>query len=324
MQKSILTRFDVLRYHPDEMSRSCIRVSMARLKLDEVLLMFKKILAEFNFRSGRRQHDSAKLALAARQDRYNIRAAMELSRMGQPDAICQSLMLTLAGLRDFAIKNEMANTAKDFMELALQQLEHSRGQCFQDIAALYFSRKKQNGFFVEVGTGNGEQLSNSFMLEKSFGWKGILFEPDRRFHDSISGLRTSILDRRPVYCRDDEAMEFLEVSSSGELSTLNKFRRADGRFRTGSRHEVKTTTLNSAFKLHNAPRDIDYISIDTEGSELEVLQGLDFNQYHIGFLTIEHNFEMEKRCAVAEYLAPFGFRPVLEEFSYQDIWLVRN
>ena len=162
------------------------------------------------------------------------------------------------------------------------------------------------------------------MLEKSFGWKGILFEPDRRFHDSISNLRTVTLDRRPVYCRDDEAMKFLEVSTSGELSTLNKFRRADGRFRTGSRHEVKTTTLNSALRLLDAPRNIDYVSIDTEGSELEVLQGLDLNHYNVGFLTIEHNFEMEKKHAITEYLAPFGFKPVLEEFSYQDIWLVRD
>lgn len=286
--------------------------------------MFKKILAEFNFRSGRRHHDSAKLSLAARQDRYNIRAAIELSRLGAPAAICQSLMLTLAGLRDFAIRNQMADTEKNFMELTLQELERSRGQCFQDIAAWYFSGKKQGGYFVEVGTGNGEHLSNTFMLEKSFGWKGILFEPDRRFHDSIGRLRTAALDRRPVYCRDDEAMEFLEVSSSGELSTLNRFRRADGRLRTGSRHEVKTTTLNSAFNLHNAPHNIDYISIDTEGSELEVLQGLDFNRYSVGFLSIEHNFEMEKKSAITEYLAPFGFKPVLEDFSYQDIWLVRN
>lgn len=285
--------------------------------------MFKKILAEFNFRSGRRQHDSAKLALAARQDRYNIRAAIELSRMGQPDAICQSLMLTLAGLRDFAITNEMADNAKDFMELALQQLEQSRGQCFQDIAALYFSGKKQNGFFVEVGTGNGEQLSNTFMLEKSFGWTGILFEPDRRFHESIKTLRMANLDDRPVYSCDDKVMEFLEVSNAGELSTLSEFRRADGRFRKGSRHEVRTTTLNSAFKLHNAPCDIDYISIDTEGSELEVLQGLDLHHYHVRFLTIEHNFEENKKEAIQAYLAPFGYRTVLEEFSHMDIWLVR-
>jgi FkbM family methyltransferase len=286
--------------------------------------MFKKIMAEINFRRGRRQQDTAKLALAATQDRYNIRSAMELSKMGSPDAICQSILLTFAGLRDFAINNPLDSAARDFMQLALQELEHSRGQCFQDIAALYFSKKKRSGFFVEVGTGNGELLSNTFMLEKRFGWQGILFEPDRRFHESIGKLRTAKLDERPVYSCDDKVLQFLEVSRAGELSTLSEFRREDGRFRFGSMREVKTTSLNTAFSLHNAPREIDYISIDTEGSELEVLQGLDFNKYKVGFLTIEHNFVAGKKEAFAEFLAPFGFKPVLTEFSNQDIWLVNE
>ena len=244
--------------------------------------------------------------------------------MGLPDAICQSILLTFAGLRDFAINNPLESAARDFMQLALQELEHSRGQCFQDIAALYFSKKKRSGFFVEVGTGNGELLSNTFMLEKRFGWQGILFEPDRRFHESIGNLRTAKLDERPVYSCDDKVLQFLEVSRAGELSTLSEFRREDGRFRFGSMREVKTTSLNTAFSLHNAPREIDYISIDTEGSELEVLQGLDFNKYKVGFLTIEHNYVAGKKEAFAEHLAPFGFKPVLTEFSNQDIWLVNE
>ena len=87
---------------------------------------------------------------------------------------------------------------------------------------------------------------------------------------------------------------------------------------------MTTTTLNSAFALHNAPSTIDYISIDTEGSELEVLQGLDFNRYDVRFLTIEHNYVPGKKEAFAEYLAPFGFQPVLTDFSNQDIWLAKK
>lgn len=285
--------------------------------------MFKKILAEFNFRSGRRHHNPARLALAAKQDQYNIRAAIELSRMGDPGALNQSLMLTLAGLRDYAVQHGMSASEKDFVEMVIHELENSRGQCFQDIAALYFLGKKQGGYFVEVGTGNGEQLSNTFMLEKSYQWNGILFEPDRRFHESIGRLRTAKLDERPVYSSDDKVMEFLEVSNSGELSTLEDFRRADGRSRKGLRREVRTTTLNSALKLHNAPQTIDYISIDTEGSELEVLQGLNLDHYNVRFLTIEHNFEEKKKKSIQDYLAPFGFRTVLEQFSHMDIWLAR-
>ncbi len=55
--------------------------------------------------------------------------------MGSPGAICQSILLTFAGLRDFAIKNPLESAPRDFMHLALHELEHSRGQCFQDIAA---------------------------------------------------------------------------------------------------------------------------------------------------------------------------------------------
>jgi FkbM family methyltransferase len=286
--------------------------------------MFKKIMAEINFRNGRRQHDTMKLSLAAKQDRYNIRPAMELSRMGVPDAICQSILLTFAGLRDYCLKNGLDAVAKDFLQLAIQQLQHSRGQCFQDIAACYFSGQKRGGYFVEVGTGNGELLSNTFMLEKQFEWNGIVFEPDRRFHESIGRLRSAKLDERPVFSCDDKVLQFLEVTRSGELSTLSEFRREDGRFRFGSMREVKTTTLNSAFAFHGAPQTIDYISIDTEGSELEVLQGLDFNKYNVRFLTIEHNFVQGKKESLAEYLAPFGFKPVLQEFSCQDIWLVNE
>lgn len=286
--------------------------------------MFKKIMAEINFRNGRRQHDTIKLALAAKQDKYNIRPAMELSRLGVPDAICQSILLAFAGLRDYCLKNTLNADAREFLQLTTQLLEQSRGQCFQDVAALFFSGKKQGGYFVEVGTGNGELLSNTYMLEKQSGWNGIVFEPDRRFHESIRGLRSAKLDERPVFSCDDKVLQFLEVTSSGELSTLSEFRREDGRFRSGTMREVKTTTLNSAFRHHSAPKTIDYISIDTEGSELEVLQGLDFNHYNVRFLTIEHNFVPGKKEAIAEYLAPFGFTPVLAEFSSQDIWLVNQ
>lgn len=286
--------------------------------------MFKKILAELNFRSGRRQHDTGKLTLAATQDRYNIRAAIELGRLGHPDAICQAMMLAFGGLRDSSSIHPLKSDAREFMQLVLAELEHSRGQCFQDIAALYFSGRKGSGYFIEVGTGNGELLSNTFMLEKRFGWQGILFEPDRRFHESIGRLRTAKLDERPVYSCDDKVLQFIENSRSGELSTLSEFRRDDGRVRFGAMREVKTTTLNTALAYHGAPMEIDYISIDTEGSELEVLQGLDFSKYNVGFLTIEHNFVPGKKEAFAEYLAPFGFRPVLSEFSTQDIWLVNE
>jgi hypothetical protein len=66
------------------------------------------------------------------------------------------------------------------------------------------------------------------------------------------------------------------------------------------------------------------MSIDTEGSELEVLKGLDLQKWDVRFLAIEHNWAPGHRDAIAAHLAPFGFTPVLEAFSAMDIWLLRD
>ena len=67
-------------------------------------------------------------------------------------------------LKDLAIKNGA-------------QPNNIKSQIYQDIFVLYTLNWKRNGFFVEFGATNGFDLSNSYLLEKDFGWKGILCEP---------------------------------------------------------------------------------------------------------------------------------------------------
>lgn len=213
--------------------------------------------------------------------------------------------------------------AQRFLSLLAEHLPRSRGQRFQDVAAHMFSPRR-DGYFLEVGTGDGESLSNSFMLERDFGWKGILFEPDRRFHDSIRARRKARLETRPAFSRDGEVLRFLESSRSGELSTIERFKGEDGRIRRGTTHEVRTVTLNTALVEAGAPDEIDYVSIDTEGSEFEVLAGFDLERWRVRFLSIEHNHVPGKKEQLVRVLAPHGFRAVLEEFSDMDVWLVRG
>ena len=63
--------------------------------------------------------------------------------------------------------------------------EKSRAQLKQDIFVLLETGFKRDGYFVEFGATNGVDLSNSWLLEKAFGWTGILAEPARIWHDDL-------------------------------------------------------------------------------------------------------------------------------------------
>jgi hypothetical protein len=70
---------------------------------------------------------------------------------------------------------------------------------------------------------------------------------------------------------------------------------------------LETRTLSSILDEYGAPEFIHYMSIDTEGSEMEILRGFDFNRWTVGYMTIEHNFDEPKRKAIREYLRQRGY-----------------
>jgi hypothetical protein len=68
---------------------------------------------------------------------------------------------------------------------------------------------------------------------------------------------------------------------------------------------------------------IDYISIDTEGSEYEIIENFDFNYYDVKVLTIEHNYEESHRTKIYEKLIKAGYARKYTEISHQDDWYVK-
>jgi hypothetical protein len=83
-----------------------------------------------------------------------------------------------------------------------------------------------------------------------------------------------------------------------------------------------TATLDEILEKAKAPRHIDYLSIDVEGAELEVLRGLSFDKYEVDALTIEHNNETQKREAMRQLLESKGYERVRS--WVMDDWYVRK
>lgn len=203
---------------------------------------------------------------------------------------------------------------------------NSYSQINQDVFVLAVLNNKPNGFFVEFGGLDGKHLSNTYLLEKEYGWSGIIAEPSRIFKDVLKNNRNCLLDCRAVADQTGLELMFKETDVELGMSGLIKYLYDDlhaNRRRTssGNSYIVNTVSLNDLLYEHNAPYDIDYISIDTEGSELMILEKFDFSKNRISIFTIEHN-HTTNREKIMTIMEKNGYVRVLPNRSNHDDWFV--
>ena len=265
-----------------------------------MLRSFAPVLAPLFFGAGKTLSSDKLVAIAGRLDPLFARAFIyRMARNG----------LDLDEIARFSrMPQFIASMKTDCSNIVRNNYSYSRAQLFQDLFVVLASEEKQGGFFVEVGVGNGEYLSNTFLLEKKFAWRGILVEPSPTFHKSIVEKRTAILDTRAAFSRSGQRMDLLVNSGWGEISTLEQFRNSDTLTRSGITIPVTTVTLDDLLIENRAPTTIDYISIDTEGSEYEVLKGLDFDKTKVLIFSIESNYNREKLNEIEQLLIDRGYR----------------
>jgi FkbM family methyltransferase len=211
----------------------------------------------------------------------------------------------------------------DFISMIVNPND-SRAQLYQDLFVLLMTDKKKNGFFVEFGATNGVKLSNSYLLEKEFGWNGILAEPARGWHEELHKNRCASIDSHCVWKESGKELVFNETSV-GEFSTIESFSSADmhsEQRRQGNTYRVESVSLNDLLDGHAAPKLIDYLSIDTEGSEFSILSHFDFSKYDIRIITVEHNYTADRE-KIYTLLQGKGFVRMFEKYSHWDDWYVK-
>ncbi|MBO6702630.1 MAG: FkbM family methyltransferase [Pseudomonadales bacterium] len=201
--------------------------------------------------------------------------------------------------------------------------ERSKSQLGQDLFVLLETGFKKDGYFVEFGATDGIALSNTYLLEKDYGWTGLVAEPARQWHEPLQMNRECSIDTRCVWKRSGEEVSFTEC---GELSTLDAYIDSDARGqirRGGHSYPVETVTLKDLLREHSAPKFIDYLSLDTEGSEYDILSEFDFDEYFIQVISCEHNF-LAIRTDIVELLEANGYERKFPALSRWDDWFVRS
>ncbi len=208
--------------------------------------------------------------------------------------------------------------------------EKYKSQLFQDIFASFIVGERFDKTFLEFGATDGLNLSNSYMLKNLLGWKGILAEPSPQWHDSleINREKAEIL-KKCIWSETGKTLNFF-MSESGELSTLNDYVDSDinslpantkQRKKAGKIITVDTISLNDVIKdyFHNKPPS--YISVDTEGSEYEILEAFNFKKFRPIVFTIEHNFTVYEK-KINDLMILNNYIRVFKDITAFDAWYV--
>jgi len=229
--------------------------------------------------------------------------------------------LKILAALDFVLDLQTPNS-KDL----LPHLKNSKSQNFQDLFVLSHLELKRKGYFVEFGASNGIDLSNTFLLEYQFEWTGILAEPARSWHEALCKNRpNAIVEKLCIWKASDLLLPFNETMNK-DLSTLDAFSDVDDHReirQKGKKYDVTTISLIDLLAKNGAPNHIDYLSIDTEGSELEILTAFDFDRYTFGVITCEHNYTANRED-IYKLLTSKGYTRKYQELSLWDDWYVKD
>ena len=145
--------------------------------------------------------------------------------------------------------------------------------------------------------------------------------------------RNCIINKKAVFSESGTKIKFDEFPTSPELSGFNKYLDDDNNKDIRSRgykneafqtYDVETITLNDLIAENTDKKIIDYISIDTEGSEYEILKNFDFKKYNVEIFTIEHNYIKEKREKIYELLSKNNYIRIFDNLSHWDDWYIKK
>jgi len=189
----------------------------------------------------------------------------------------------------------------------------------------YFNQK-QKGIFLDIGANDGIDFSNTYFLEKERNWQGICFEPIKLMFEKLKINRKCECINACVSSEEGD-LDFCENTGyttmlSGLIKTFdnhhrNRIQIENQKFGgTSTIKKVQSVNINKVLEERKIIK-IDYCSIDTEGSEIDIIQSIDFTKIDIKIMSIENDRFGEK---LSKIMNNSGYI-LIKKLSGDDIYL---
>ena len=191
----------------------------------------------------------------------------------------------------------------------------------EDIAVDLFNKKKNKGFYVDIGAHHPIQRNNTHLLFKK-GWQGINIDVNQFSIDLFNFLRPNDLNLQVAVSDKEGEISFFYQKKFSQLNTTDKKIAEENFHGKFQERKVKCQTIknildNSKYKN----KKIDFLNIDVEGAEMKVLETLNFEIYDPSLICIEilgyRDLNIEKREIAIKNNKIFKF---LVDRGYKKIW----
>lgn len=176
--------------------------------------------------------------------------------------------------------------------------------------AVHLLNELEGGFFVDIGAFDGRCCSNSVVFEEGYGWTGICIEPNPESFALLMNNRPNARNFNIGMGSENGSLEFWKC---GMLSGFEKYYSLEHKQRIlreyGGKSEFKIVDVpirnTTDFLLEQGVSKIDYLSIDAEGGDLEIIKSVNFDLFDVKLITIEAEHGIEE---IKQMLAEKGFK----------------
>lgn len=205
---------------------------------------------------------------------------------------------------------------------SLLETVESFSQFGEDIFIAEYFEPGYKGICIDIGATDGIGLSNTYRFER-IGWRAICIEANPAMIPSLRENRDFVV-HCAVGCQDNREVDFKVVTLMGGNQTAISGLVLDERLLKSHAYlnpeintvKIQQRTLNNIINDFDWVSQIDFISIDTEGTELDVLKGFDIERWNVKLFCIENNFNDPE---IELYLEGFGYKKV-RRFEVNDFY----